>query len=93
MGAGYCNVAELLDGHVALDIECLDRIYLNAYVPYLQVSGQVVTFLTRHLGYPIPSPALFANLGEKFRAAVKTYAHRNKIPMIQFKKEHRALRC
>jgi len=25
----------LLDGHVVLDIECLDRIYLNAYVPIL----------------------------------------------------------
>ena len=24
------NVAELLEGHVQLDIECLDRIYLNA---------------------------------------------------------------
>jgi hypothetical protein len=38
------NVNELLDGHVVLDLECLDRIYLNAYVPRLQVGGQVVTF-------------------------------------------------
>jgi hypothetical protein len=38
------NVNDLLDGHVALDLECLDRVYLNAYVPNLQVSGQVVTF-------------------------------------------------
>ncbi len=28
-----CNVNDLLEGHVALDIECLDRLYLNAYVP------------------------------------------------------------
>ena len=27
------TAGELLDGHVVLDIECLDRIYLNAYVP------------------------------------------------------------
>jgi hypothetical protein len=27
------TVNDVLDGHVALDIECLDRIYLNAYVP------------------------------------------------------------
>jgi hypothetical protein len=33
------NVNDLLDGHVALDLECLDRVYLNAYVPNLQVSG------------------------------------------------------
>ena len=53
------NVNDLLEGHVTLDLECLDRIYLNAYVPNLQVGGQVVTFLTQHLGNPIPSPALF----------------------------------
>ncbi len=33
------NVNQLLDGHVSLEIECLDRIYLNAYVPNLQVGG------------------------------------------------------
>jgi len=26
-----------------LDLECLDRIYLNTYVPNLQVGGQVVS--------------------------------------------------
>ena len=46
-----------------LDIECLDRIYLNGYVPNLQASGQVVTFLSQHLGYPFPSPALFDKIG------------------------------
>ena len=51
------TAAELLDGQVVLDIECLDRIYLNAYVPILQSSGQVVAFMTQHLGLPIPSPA------------------------------------
>ena len=34
--------------------DCVDRLYLNAYVPNLQVSGQVVTFLTEHLGLPDP---------------------------------------
>ena len=27
------NINEVLDGHIALDLDCLDRIYLNAYVP------------------------------------------------------------
>ena len=61
------TVNEVLDGHVALDLECLDRIYLNAYVPNLQVGGQVVSFLTAHLGYPIPSPAIFDKIGTAFR--------------------------
>jgi hypothetical protein len=65
------TVNDLLDGHVGLDIECLDRVYLNGYVPNLQVSGQVVRFLTRHLGYPIASPAIFEKIGTRFRDDVR----------------------
>jgi hypothetical protein len=54
MGTRVVTVNDVLDGHVALDIECLDRIYLNGYVPILQSSGQVVAFLCQHLGYPFP---------------------------------------
>ena len=50
------TVPELLDGHVVLDIECLDRVYLNGYVPSLQAGGQVVAFLHGHLGMKIASP-------------------------------------
>ena len=56
--AGAVNINDVLDGHVGLSLDCVDRLYLNAYVPNLQVGGQVVTFLTEHLGFPIPSPAL-----------------------------------
>ena len=55
--AAVVTVNDVLDGHVGLDVECLDRIYLNGYVPNLQVGGQVVSFMTAHLGNPIPSPA------------------------------------
>lgn len=34
--AAVTTVNDLLDGHVSLDVECLDRIYLNGYVPNLQ---------------------------------------------------------
>ena len=54
--AHIVTAGDLLDGHAVLDIECLDRVYLNAYVPILQSSGQVVAFMTQHLGMPIPSP-------------------------------------
>ena len=46
MGARVVTVNEVLGGHVKLDIECLDRIYLNACVPIPQSSGQVVAFMT-----------------------------------------------
>lgn len=83
------NVNDLLQGHVTLDLECLDRIYLNAYVPNLQVGGQVVTFLTTHLGYPIPSPALFNRIGTRFREAMTSFAKDNGIPLVRFRKDDR----
>ena len=84
MGACVVTVNEVLSGHVALDIECLDRVYLNAYVPILQSSGQVVAFMTQHLGLPIPSPALFDKIGQRFRRAVASFAEANDIPVLAF---------
>lgn len=89
--ASVCNINDVLDGHVTLDIECLDRIYLNAYVPNLQVSGQVVTFLTQHRGNPIPSPALFSKIGDAFRKAVTRFAEERDIPLIRFSKGDRKI--
>ncbi len=74
--ADLVNINDVLDGHVTLDLDCLDRIYLNAYVPNLQVGGQVVTFLTQHLGYEVPPPAIFKKLGDRFRAAVVAFAEK-----------------
>jgi hypothetical protein len=89
--AATVTVNDLLDGHAVLDVECLDRIYLNGYVPNLQVGGQVVMFMTRHLGYPIPSPAIFAKLGKSYRSAVATFAETNDIPVVRFGKGERKL--
>jgi len=83
------TVNEVLGGHVALDIECLDRVYLNAYVPILQSSGQVVAFMTQHLGLPIPSPALMEKISTRFRRAVESFAEANGIPWVRFGKDVR----
>ena len=72
-----------------LDIECLDRIYLNGYVPKLQVGGQVVGFMTRHLGYRIPSPAIMEKIGTRFRRAVHAFAATNQVPIVRFAKADR----
>jgi hypothetical protein len=85
------TVPELLDGHTALDIECLDRIYLNGYVPMLQVGGQVITFLHGHLGMKIASPAVLEQIGTRFRRAVARFAESNDIPMVKFKRGARKI--
>jgi len=83
------NINDVLDGHVGLSLDCVDRLYLNAYVPNLQVGGQVVTFLTEHLGFPIPSPALLQKIGNRFRHDVKAFADEHKIPILAHKKPDR----
>jgi hypothetical protein len=85
------TVNQVLDGQVALDLQCLDRIYLNAYVPNLQVGGQVVSFLTAHLGYQIPSPAIFDKIGTAFRRAVDRFADDEHIPVVRFGKTDRKI--
>jgi len=57
------TVNDVLDGHVKLDLQCLDRLYLHGYLGRLQVSGQLVQFL-RHRGYPIPSAACLQQIGD-----------------------------
>jgi hypothetical protein len=79
------TAAEMVTGHVSLDVSCLDRVYLNGYVNKLQTPGGVVYFFHDHRGKPIVSPALFEPIGEKFRRDIKAWAQANGIPVITFK--------
>ena len=90
MATRVVTVNDILDGHVGLDLECFDRIYLNGWVPNLQVPGQVVNFLTRHLGFPIPSPAILEKVG-LLRREVAEFAREHDIPVLSFAKGERKL--
>jgi hypothetical protein len=85
------TVNDLLEGHVSLDVQCLDRIYLNGYVPNLQVGGQVVSFMTAHLGFPIPSPAILEKMGTAFRRSVSSFAQTEHVPVVRFTKDDRKI--
>ena len=78
------NVNEILRDHVTLAIDCMDRIYLNGYIPNLQVPGQLVNFLTKHRGNVIPSPVLLGKIGQQFVQAVEEYAQEHKVPLVHF---------
>jgi hypothetical protein len=79
------TAADMVAGHVRLDISCLDRLYLNGYVPKLQTPGGVIYFFHDHRGKPIVSPALFEPIGEEFRKDINDWAHANGVPVIRFK--------
>ena len=78
------NINELLEGHVTLEVECIDRLYLNGYLPNLATAGGLVRFLTEHLGKPIPSPALLGQITQSWVEAVKRWASQQGIPWIHF---------
>jgi len=83
------NINDLLRDHVTLEVECLDRIYLNGYVPLMQLSGQLVSFLVAHRKQKIPSPVLLQQMTQKFVQDVKQYADENDIPIIPFERGQR----
>ncbi len=82
------NVAELIKDHVTLTVECIDRLYLNAYVPRLQSEGGVVGFL-RQRGQTIPSPAVFVQLTKTFKEELRAWCRARDIPWLEFKKGER----
>jgi hypothetical protein len=84
-GPAVVTAADMVAGHVTLDISCLDRVYLNGYVAKLQTPGGVIYFFHDHRGKPIASPALFEPIGEKFRKDMKDWAQANGVPVIAFK--------
>jgi hypothetical protein len=83
------NINDLLRNHVTLEVECLDRIYLNGYIPNLQIPGQLIAFLVGHRKQKIPSPALLQQMTQNFVQNVKQYAAENAIPIVHFKRGER----
>jgi len=83
------NVHTIIKNHVTLSVTCLDRLYINGYVPTLQTSGQLCYFLKEHRGNPIPSPALFAPMRNRFLDEIERFTQKNRIPRVKFERGQR----
>jgi hypothetical protein len=44
------SVADVLTDHVVFEVECIDRMYLNVYVPGLQYAAGLVAYVHRAVG-------------------------------------------
>ena len=71
------TIPELLDGHITLEVECLDRLYLNGYIGKLATGSGLSMFMRFQLGMPVPSPVVLGRVSERFREAVKAQAARD----------------
>ena len=83
------SVAEILREHVTLELECIDRMYLNVYVPALQSENGVAAFFKFHRGYPVASSALMDPISKAFVAGIDAFARRQNVPVVAFKKGER----
>lgn len=83
------SVADVLDDHVVFEVECIDRMYCNIYVPQLQFAAGLVGYVQRQLGLPIASTAPLAKVTGRFVAEIHRFAADNAVPWVEFVKGQR----
>ena len=83
------SVAEVLKEHVTLEVEGIDRMYLNVYVPQLQREQGVASFFRVHRGHQFASSVLMDPISKSFVSALEQFAKRENVPVIQFRKGQR----
>jgi hypothetical protein len=83
------TVADVLADHVVFEIECIDRMYCNVYVPQLQHAGGLLGYIQRQLGLPIASTAPLGKITDAFAAAIHRFARDQRVPWVDFVKGQR----
>jgi hypothetical protein len=78
------TVADVLADHVVFEIECIDRMYCNVYVPQLQHSGGLIGYIQRQLGLPIASTAPLGKVTDAFSAAMRRFAREQRVPWVDW---------
>jgi hypothetical protein len=83
------SAADVLSEHVAFEVECIDRMYLNVYVPQLQYATGLVSYIHRQLGMPVASTVALAPVTEAFTKAMRAFAADRQIPWVDFARGQR----
>lgn len=83
------SLAEVLSEHTTLEVECIDRMYLNVYVPLLQTGAGIWHYFREVRGNPVPSSVLMAPMTRRFVAAIEGFALEQGIDLITFKRGER----
>jgi hypothetical protein len=83
------SVADVLTDHVVFEVECIDRMYLNVYVPGLQYEAGLVAYVHQQLELPIASTAPLAKISDAFSAAMHRFARDQGVPWVDFVKGQR----
>lgn len=83
------TVSDVLSEHVTLEIEGIDRLYLNLYVPILQSPRGIGHFWIHHRGHQFASSSLMAPMTATFVSAIESFAKAEGIDIVRFTKRQR----
>ena len=83
------TVADVIDRHVTLELESLDRVYLNVYQPKLQTPRALFYFLREFHGQGAVSSRKMKAITERFVKNIRDYADQHDVPIIAFEKGQR----
>jgi hypothetical protein len=83
------TVAEILRDHVTLEVESIDRMYLNLVIPVLQSEGGINWFFRKIRGYSFASSAVMAPITRAFVDSLEHFARREHLDVVTFEKKQR----
>ena len=83
------SAADVLGEHVIFELECIDRMYCNAYVRKLTYPGGAASFFTHHRGATFASTCLADPISKQFVASIQRFAAEREIPVVRFEKGQR----
>src|SRR5438132_4218488 len=84
-----CSVADVIQNHVTLEVEGIDRMYLNVYQPKLQMEKGAACFFRFHRKQPVASSSLMGVMTNAFLRQVDGFVKQHGIPVVQFHKGQR----
>lgn len=83
------SVADVIENHVVLEVEGIDRMYLNVFQPKLQHGKGASAFFRFHRGEAFATALVMSRMTRQFVAAIERFVHDRDIPLICFAKGER----
>jgi hypothetical protein len=90
MTLAQLSLADILQKHVTLEVESIDRMYLNVYIPNLQREANVSWFLKQQQHCPVASSAAtrtcsaggegVAPISHALVAVIEAFAQAHQVP-------------
>jgi len=83
------NVAELQRKHVVLELESIDRMYLNLYQRRLTTPGGVASYFRDHLGHRFASTKQAGAMTDDFVRSIMEFIQEEELDLVRFAKGQR----